>query len=167
MSKTISISGNPFEISTPYAEGYVINAAEAKALNQTRAENIGNNFRDAVKKALEAPEGPARDEAFAKVSADLVAYDAAYVFSMSGTPRTPIDPTEAEAFRIAKEVVKGAINKKYGVTLKAYLATEGNQEKYDAAVEAKAAQEDVIKEAKRRVASKKKTPEFDSADLGL
>ena len=43
--KTISISGQAFDVSTPYAAGHTLTEAEAKVLNQTRAENIGNNFR--------------------------------------------------------------------------------------------------------------------------
>jgi hypothetical protein len=166
-TKSISISGVSVEVSAPYAEGHVITAAEAKTLNQTRAENIGNNFRSAVKAALEQPEGSARNAALAKVLEDLKGYDENYVFSMTANARTPIDPIEAEAFRIAKEVVKGKITEKYGVTLKAYFATEGNEEKYEAAVEKIAAQEDTIKEAKRRVASKKKLPELGGEDLSL
>jgi hypothetical protein len=167
MSKSISISGVPVEVSTPYVEGHILTPAEAKVLNQTRAENIGNNFRAAVKDALALPEGSERDGALNKVLADLSAYDAAYVFSMTGNARTPIDPIEAEAFRIAKEVVKGKISEKYGVTLKAYFATEGNEEKYEAAVEKIAAQEDTVKEAKRRVASKKKLPDLGGEDLSI
>jgi hypothetical protein len=165
--KSISISGVPFEINTPYTEGHTISAIEAKVLNQTRAENIGNNFRTAVKEALAKEEGPAREEALNKVLADLQTYDAAYVFSASGNARTPIDPVEAEAIRIAKEIVKYAITEKYNITLKAYFATEGNEAKYDAAVEKKAVQDDVLKLARKRVADKKKLPEFAGEALDL
>lgn len=150
--KTISISGQAFEVSTPYAAGHTLTEAEAKVLNQTRAENIGNNFRADVKKALESG-NPADIEA---VKAKLAEYDAAYQFSMTQA-RTPIDPIEAEAIRIAKEIVKSKIVEKYGVSLKKYFETEGNEEKYEAAVEKLAGQEDTLKEAKKRVAAKKKT----------
>lgn len=165
--KSISIAGVPVEVSTPYAEGQTITAAEAKALNQTRAENIGNNFRVAVKDAMAKTEGAERDQALAAVLAQLSTYDAAYVFSMAGNARTPIDPIEAEAIRIAKDVVKGKITEKYGVSLKVYFNTEGNEEKYEAAVEKIAAQEDTLKEAKRRVASKKKLPELGGEGLDV
>ena len=162
MTKTISISGQAFEVSAPYAEGHTLTAAEAKVLNQTRAENIGNNFRADVKKALESGD-PAQLEA---VKAELAKYDAAYVFSMTQA-RTPIDPIEAEAIRIAKELVKAKIAEKYSVSLKKYFETEGNEEKYDAAVEKLAAQDDTLKEAKKRVAAKKKTLDIAGADLEL
>ena len=43
--KSKIIDGLSFEISQPYAAGQTINEAEAKALNQVRSENIGNNLR--------------------------------------------------------------------------------------------------------------------------
>ncbi|MCB1838493.1 MAG: hypothetical protein KDH99_12825, partial [Alcanivoracaceae bacterium] len=80
MSKTISILGVEVEISTPYAEGHTISEAEAKALNQTRAENIGNNFRKRIKDSKEGVEGA---EPMEKILADLAAYDASYVFTLA------------------------------------------------------------------------------------
>lgn len=161
--KTISISGTAFEISAPYAAGHVLNEAEAKTLNQTRAENIGNNFRTDVKKALEAPEGEARDTALAAVREALAKYDTEYAFSMTQA-RTPIDPIEAEAFRIAKEVLKVRIAEKFNLTVKAYLAIEGNEAKYEANLEKLAAQDDVLKEAKKRVAAKNKVKDLGGSD---
>ncbi len=160
MSKTISISGVAFDVTAPYAPGHQLNEAEAKVLNQTRAENIGNNFRADVKKALEA----GTPEALEAVKTALAEYDAKYQFSMTQA-RTPIDPIEAEAIRIAKEIVKAKIAEKYSVSLKKYFETEGNEEKYDAAVEKLAAQDDTLKEAKKRVAAKKKTLDIGAGDL--
>lgn len=150
--KQISISGQLFDVSAPYAEGHVLTAAEAKVLNQTRAENIGNNFRADVKKAVESGD----EAAIAAVRQALAEYDANYQFSMTQA-RTPIDPIEAEAFKIAKEVVRAKIAEIYGISIKKYLETEGNEEKYNAAVEKAAALEDTLKMAKKRVADKKKT----------
>lgn len=160
MSKTITISGQNFEVSAPYTEGHAITAVEAKVLNQTRAENIGNNFRKAVTAAVESGK-------IAEVTAAIAEYDAAYTFSAGGTARTPIDPIEAEAYRIAKTVVKGKIAEKFGVSVKAYCEKEGNQEKYEAAVEKTAHQDDTLKLAKKAVADKKKQMEVASEDLGL
>lgn len=157
--KTISISGQPFEISAPYTAGHVLTEAEAKSLNQTRAENIGNNFRTAVKKAID-------ENKLDEVKAAIAKYDAEYAFSMTQA-RTPIDPLEAEAFKIAKEFVKNKIAEKTGKTVKAYLEIDGNQAKYDANVEKIAAQEDTIKEAKKRLAAKKKIAELDGGGLDL
>lgn len=156
--KTISISGEAFEVSAPYVPGHVLNEAEAKVLNQTRAENIGNNFRAAVKKALETGN-------LAEVKAQIAEYDSKYEFSMTQA-RTPIDPIEAEAIKIAKEVVKTRIAEKTGLTVKKYLEIEGNEAKYEAAVEKVAGQEDTLKLAKKRVNEKKKTLDI-AADTDL
>src|SRR6478609_8765839 len=102
--KTISIAGQAFEVSAPYAAGHTLNEAEAKVLNQTRAENIGNNFRADVKKAVDSGDASALEQ----VKAALAEYDSTYQFSMTQA-RTPIDPIEAEAIRIAKEFVKAKI----------------------------------------------------------
>lgn len=161
--KTISIAGQAFELSTPYVAGHVCSEVEAKVLNQTRAENIGNNFRNDVKAALEKGTPEALDE----LRAAIAKADAEYQFSAGGVARTPIDPIEAEAIRIAKEVVKGKIAEKFAVSIKKYLETEGNQAKYDSAVEKLASSEEVLKEAKKRVAAKKKTFEAAGADLDL
>jgi hypothetical protein len=53
-TKTKTIEGKNFEISQPYEEGHVITAIEARVLNQTRSENIGNNVRAKLKEAIEA-----------------------------------------------------------------------------------------------------------------
>lgn len=160
MSKTISIAGQNFEVSTPFMAGHAINEIEAKVLNQTRAENIGNNFRKAVAAALEKGD-------LAEVTAAIAEYDAAYTFSAGGTARTPVDPIEAEAYRIAKTVVKGKIQEKYGTSVKAYCENPENLAKYEAAVEKTAHQDDTLKLAKKAVADKKKVMEVASEDLGL
>lgn len=161
MPKTITIGGENFEVSTPYAEGHTISAVEAKVLNQTRAENIGNNFRKAVTEAKEKGD-------LASVTAAIAEYDSVYTFSVGGgTARTPIDPIEAEAYRIAKTVLKGKIQEKYGISIKAYLEIAGNQDKYDVALEKTAHQDDTLKLAKKAVADKKKVMEVASEDLGL
>lgn len=145
MAKTISIGGRPFEVSDPYVEGYTINAAEAKVLNQTRAENIGNNFRRLVKDAGD-------DEAkLVDVARQLAEYDEKYTFSMGGgVARQPIDPIEREARKIARDAIK------------AELAGAGRKikdvdaERLEAAIDRVATQEDVLKLAKKRVAEMKK-----------
>lgn len=162
MSKSISIAGVAFEVTAPYVAGHPLTEAEAKVLNQTRAENIGNNFRSDVKKAVEANDAAALD----KVRAELATYDTAYQFSMS-TARTPIDPIEAEAQRIAKEVLKARISEKYGLSIKEYLKGEGNEAKYEANLERLSTQDDTLKLAKQRVAQKKKVLEVDSSGLDL
>lgn len=161
--KEISIAGEVFVVSAPYAEGHVLTAAEAKVLNQTRAENIGNNFRKAVKDAL-AVEGAD----LTKVRDELITYDGAYEFTMTNTSRTPVDPIEAEAIAIAREHVRAKIQAKGEFkTIKAYVAVEGNQEKYDNAVEKVATQTNILAEAKKRVAAKNKAKDIEIGDIEL
>lgn len=160
--KKITIAGAEFEISAPYVEGAVITAAEAKVLNQTRAENIGNNFRKSVKDALEA-EGAD----LTNVTALIAAYDAEYAFTLSNATRTPVDPVDAEAQRLAREYVKAKLAAAGHKSLKDYLAIEGNEAKYDAAVEKVAGMDEIVKQAKKRVDDKKKVKELVSDDLVL
>lgn len=157
--KTISINGIAFEVSAPYTAGHQITEAEAKALNQVRAENIGNNFRNAVKDAV-------ANGTVEAVRAQLTEYDSKYTFAMGGMTRTPIDPIEAEAIKIAKEVIKAKLSEK-GITVKAYLANEANAEKYEAAIERISSTEETLKLAKQRVNLKKKSVDLAGDDLEL
>ena len=81
-TKEITIAGQTFAVLQPYAEGHTITEAEAKALNQVRAENVRNNMAGKVKAAAE---GTAKEgEPTADNIVDFVtAYDAAYVFTLA------------------------------------------------------------------------------------
>lgn len=158
-TKTINIHGVPFTVSAPYAEGHVLTAIEARSLNQTRAENIGNNFRKSV---AEAKDDPAKLEA---LKAELADYDSKYTFAMR-VAREPVDPLERAARAVAKEVLNAHIKKTLGVTVKAYLATEGNEDKYEANLEKLMVRDDVLKVAKERVKASKKVSDI-SLDEGI
>lgn len=153
MTKNILIDGESFEIQTPYVPGHAITEVEARVLNQTRAENIGNNFRKAVKEAKE------KGESLDAVRAALAQYDAEYNFTSGGVARTPIDPLEREARAIAKEAIKSK------------LAAEGrklkdiDEAKLEAAIDKVAAQDDVLKMAKSRLAAKKKVADVEIGSL--
>jgi hypothetical protein len=161
-TKTISIAGQPFELTAPYVAGQTINDAEAKTLNQTRCENIGNNFRKDVKAAVESNDAAKLQEVINAVAA----YDKTYTFSMT-TAREPVDPVESEAFKIAREVVKDRIAGLGFKSVKDYIADPARAEKYEAAVEKVAVQPDTLKLAKQRVAAKAKTKDIVADDLGL
>lgn len=110
MTESITISGETFQVSKPYAEGHQLTANEASALNQTRIENLRNNFAAKVKDAKAA--GAFDLPTF---QAQFTALDSAYVFGVrsaggGGGPR--LDPVEAEAMNIAREKVRAAIVKK-------------------------------------------------------
>ncbi len=152
---TKSIAGVAFNISQPYAEGHTITAAEAKALNQVRAENIGNNVREAVKKFIEEGNEAAAHELVAK-------RDAEYVFNMSSASAArKFDPEETEARKIAKELIKEHLA---STGRKLTVAPEGEteeswKEKIEAQIDSISTNPDVLKQAKKNVANKKKTSE--------
>lgn len=167
-TKTVTIAGQSFDLSTPYVAGHTLNEAEAKTLNQVRVENIRNNSAKAVKEAYESGDA-------AKIAAvrEIVAkYDAEYVFTVAGagSARVVRDPVEREAYAIAKEFVKNHLAKT-GRTFK--TVPEGMDEetwkaKVEENIEKVAASEAVLAEAKKAVAAKAKRAEklAEAIDLG-
>lgn len=153
-TKVKVIDGESFEISQPYVAGHVLTEAEAKAMNQLRSENIGNNMRKAVKDAKEKGDTSGLVELVAK-------YDSEYTFALGGggSASKKLDPYEREAQKIAKEL------------LKAKLAASGRKltdvpqdktkEEWDQIVADKvdeiALMDNVIKAAKKAVDSRKKS----------
>lgn len=100
----VTIAGEVFKIDTPYNEGHTITAGEAQALNQTRQENLRNNFAKKVKDAKEA--GTFDLAAF---QTQLDEYAAQYEFGVrqgGGGTRAPSDPVKREALKIAEEWLK-------------------------------------------------------------
>lgn len=144
------ISGEKFTISMPYTEGHVCSAAEAKALNQVRAENIGNNKREAVNKAKESGN---LDE----VRAEIAKYDSDYIFTMAsvGVTRRVVDPVEREARVVAKLLLKEHLAKTGRKLTLPKEATEDQKAQWAETIESKidelATREDVLKAARKRV----------------
>lgn len=151
MPKSKMINGLSFEIREPYAEGQTINAAEAKALNQVRSENIGNNLRSQIK-ALQEKSAPE-----AEITALVAAYDAEYTLTLSAVSSArKLDPVEKEALAIARELVKNhlASQGRKLSTVPEGMTKEEWEDKLEANYESIAAQEDVIAEAKKAVKAK-------------
>lgn len=143
----IRIYGVPFEVSRPYKEGHTINAAEAHALNQTRAENISNLVRKPIAE-LRTEDGSMTDEAIAKATEMVAERDAGYEFAMPGTGgggRSAMTSLEKEARAIARDYVKQAIAQQ-GKALK-----DVDKEAFDAKVAEVAAHEKVQKLAQKRL----------------
>jgi len=159
-TKTIQILGEKYEISAPYVAGHALSEAEAKVLNQTRGENIGNNFRKSVKDALALADETARSAALTKILEEITAYDKEYVFTVSGTHQV-VDPVEREALKLAKAAVMAKL-KADGRDIKAI-----DKEKLEAAIEKVALREDILKAAKKRVSELKKSTETSLEDLGI
>lgn len=154
------INGISFNISQPYAEGHVLTALEARVLNQTRAENVGNNVRQRIKDMLE---GGTEDYPSPVPEADIRAYvtefDAAYEFrSASEGTRTSRDPYEVEARKIARELLKESLA---STGRKITVAPEGLTEdewkdKVDTEIDRIASIPDILAAAKKNVDAKKK-----------
>ena len=160
--KTIVIQGVSVEVAQPYTEGHAITAAEAKALNQVRAENIRNNMASKVKEIKGEAEELSQDQLSA-IGAAVSAYDAEYVFSMAsagGGGRTT-DPLEAEAKAIAKQLVSNAVRAK-GLKLKDYP-----KEAFDAKVAEVMELPDVQAAAKERLKKKSKLAEAAAGALEI
>jgi len=149
--KTIVIQGVQVTISTPYAEGHQVTAAEAKALNQVRAENIRNNMAAKVKEIKGDAEELNQDQLNA--IADAVSqYDREYEFSMAsagGGGRTT-DPLEAEAKSLARKLVSEAARNQ-GLKLK-----DIPKERLDAKIAEVMEMEEVQKQAKENLKKKQK-----------
>lgn len=109
--KQISMYGHVFEISAPYAEGHTLTAAEARALNQLRAENISNNVRKQVKEADALENEKEKAKALEAIRTKISEYDANYVFSFSTGVGRSTDPVMTEARKIARAALSAALAK--------------------------------------------------------
>jgi len=124
--KEMTIQSVVVEVSQPYAAGHAINEAEAKALNQVRAENIGNNLRKAFKEMLEKAGGDL-ESVKGEAQKALDEYDSKYEFtlaSVGGGSSTRLDPLTKEARRIARELIKDKLSN-MGKTQKQYKEENG------------------------------------------
>lgn len=157
-SKPKVINGLSFEISQPYVEGHVLTALEARVLNQTRSENIGNNVRAKIKEMLEPEDGSAPAPE-ADIQAYVSEFDAAYEFkTASEGGRTSRDPYETEARKIARELLKehlASTGRKLTVAPEG-LTDDEWKEKVDTEVDRIASTDGVLAAAKKNVDAKKK-----------
>lgn len=157
------INGLSFEISQPYEAGHVLTEIEARVLNQTRSENVGNNARAKIKEMVEGG-----TEAFPSPAseAEIIAYvaevDATYEFrtASDGASRSR-DPYETEASKIARELLKAHLAQ---TGRKINVAPDGEtadswKEKVNAQVEKLASTDSVLAAAKKNVDAKRKQGE--------
>ena len=154
MSKQVTIAGFEFTVSAPYSVGQVMSDAEAAALNQVRAENIGNNFRATINKAKTVTTDEdgnetetISDEAMAELITALAARDSEYVFNMASVraAKATLSPLEKESIVVAKAILSGLLAGA-GKTAKEY-----GKENCDAKIAEFAASDDVIKQAAKRI----------------
>lgn len=152
------INGISFEISQPFVEGHVLTALEAKVLNQTRSENVGNNVRAKIKE-MQEPEDGSAPKSEAEIRAYVTEFDAGYEFRTasegSGKSR---DPYEVEARKIARDLLKehlASTGRKLTVTPEG-LTDDEWKDKVDQEVDRIASSDNVLAAAKKNVDAKKK-----------
>src|SRR5262245_35070421 len=156
---TITIQGLAFEVDRPYKAGAAtLTDGEAHALNQTRAENLRNNFASNVRKAIEDyrkannlaedAEVPVSELDHDGLQAEFDKYAESYKFApgQGGGARTPMDPVMREANRIATEKIKIALAAK---SIKFNSVSKDRMSEMVAQVIAK--YPDIKSEAERRV----------------
>lgn len=152
-TKTKTINGLQFEISQPYQEGHTISAVEARVLNQTRSENIGNNVRTKIKEMQDAGEDPAN------MQAHVAEVDQDYEFTAAAARSAQkLDPYEREALKIARELLKNHLaqtGRKLTVAPEGFTEEEW-KEKIDAEAERLAGSDEIVKAAKSAVDARKK-----------
>jgi hypothetical protein len=149
-----TINGLQFEISEPYAEGHTVSAIEARVLNQTRSENIGNNARAKIKEMQES--GTVSEQDIADYVSEI---DSRYEFTAAGVSASrKLDPVEREANKIARELLKAhlaASGRKLTVAPEG-LTDEEWDDKVSSEVERIAGLDEVLKAAKKNVDAKSK-----------
>lgn len=98
-----------FDIPLRYSGGMTINDNEAKSLNQTMCENIGNNWRAKVQATLNGEKDSLSES---DLTAAIAEYAATYEFSAQsvGGGKT-LTPLEREALKIASQVVRAKLAK--------------------------------------------------------
>jgi hypothetical protein len=110
----LTIQDLEFEVEDKYEEGHTITANEAAALNQTRRENLRNNFAATIKslaaKAKEAGQDTNSDDFKRDLDSRFAQYAEDYEFNVrSARQTTSSDPVEDMAFKMAKEAVREAL----------------------------------------------------------
>jgi len=152
-TKEITVQGILVEVSQPYAEGHKITEAEAKALNQTRAENVSNNVRAKIKDMIESAGGD-KEKVAAEARKLVAERDAEYEFTLAsvGGGATRLDPLTKECRSLAKNYVAGKIKEK-GLTQKQYTEEHG-EDAIKELVAKVAENEQIVKLAKKNLADR-------------
>ena len=108
-AKNKVIDGDTYSVSQPYEAGHSITEIEARVLNQSRSENIGNNVRATLK---ELKETAATEEWGAKklenaLTKAVAEVDSVYEFTAAAARGSAkLDPVEKEARKQARELLK-------------------------------------------------------------
>lgn len=107
--------------------GALLTEGMVHSLQQTRRENLRNNFAKKVEEALNnGGVTPALHDEFA-------AYATKYEFGVRqpGAPRTARDPVEREAFKLIRSAISAAYRAKYNEAISKELLAEKADELFD------------------------------------
>lgn len=157
-----------FSAEAIYAPGHQLNEAEANVLNQTRVENLRNNFAGVIKGKLAelAKETPPRseltEEEIENLRSQFAEYESSYEFQGRRATRVPVDPVKREATKMAREAIIAALKKK-GLTPGELV--EGKMEELISGY--LGAHPEVTDEAKRRVEAVKSLAEGAGEEINL
>ncbi len=156
-TKEITVQGVLVTVTTPYTAGHQLTEAEANALNQMRAENIGNNVRKAVAEIVkEAGDEIANlsSEQLQKIQALVAERDATYIFTLASARggREPTDPLEKECLSLARKYITSKL-REAGTTQKAYIEQQG-EDAFNSKLEEVAKHPEIIKLAKKNLAAR-------------
>ena len=112
--RDLVVSGHTFSVPVPYAEGHTINAAEAHTLNQTRIENVRNNLNARFAKLAKEHGEAIPAGILTTLLTEGQAYAHEYTFSGASRlgPRANLNPVEAAAHKIAKELIAAHLRQK-------------------------------------------------------
>lgn len=116
--QTITVNDVKLVAPAPYAEGHVVSAGEAAALNQVYGENLRNNFAKRVKKAkddwaAEHAGEPLPEHIINDLQAQFTKYAEEYEFhGKRRSTRAPTDPIAKEAFKLAKAAILEKLREK-------------------------------------------------------
>ena len=123
----IRIGKAVFSTEPRFAEGHVLTAGEAQALNRTFVENVANNLRADVKKFFD--ENPTASTVSDELAAKFAEYADKYQFGErrergAGAPRIT-DPVDREAINLIKDALRDQITARGG-DVKQYTASAYN-----------------------------------------
>ena len=165
--KTATIQGIEFPVTQPYDAGHVLTEAEARALNQTRKENLVNQFRPKVKAHVDGDEEAFNSD---QLQAEFAKIDAAYTFTIANVSAgAKYTPVEREARTLAKAYIRTKLAEKDRklTDVPAGDTEETWADKLETEIAKVAALPEIVKLAEKNIKDREKLANMELGDLGL
>lgn len=159
-----------FTVTMPYKAGHTCTEAEAKVLNQTRRENLGNNFRKEVQAFKDGAEGAAKS--IEELIAAFTDLDSKYEFTIAnvgGGSSRRLDPVEREARAAARDYIKTRLGEQGRkiTDVPTGSTKEEWEDKVETEIERLSQTEEILAYAKSVVKAKSKSAGLQLGELGL